>query len=120
MFVVRKKETLPSVDAKPEKPVLTNLYAYGGFGVSSQPEFDPTLLSLINDLGGIHVVANIRGGGEFGENWHQQAVQSKRQNGFDDFISAAEFMIQKNWTDSDHLFIQGGSNGGLLVTAVAN
>ena len=70
MFIVRRRETLKSLDSRPKQPLITNLYAYGGFGVSTQPEFDPTLLTLVNDLGGIHVVANIRGGGEFGDNWH--------------------------------------------------
>lgn len=65
-------------------------------------------------------MANIRGGGEFGDNWHLDAIKEKRQNGFDDFIAAAKYLINEGWTDSDHLFIQGGSNGGTLVTAVAN
>lgn len=120
MFIVRRKETLKTLDERPKKPVITNLYAYGGFGVSTQPEFDPTLLTLVNDLGGIHVVANIRGGGEFGDNWHLQAIKENRQNSFDDFIAAAEYLIAQGWTDSNHLFIQGGSNGGTLVTAVTN
>lgn len=120
MFVTRRKETLASVHRETKAPAITNLNAYGGFGVSTQPEFDPTILTLINDLNGIHVVANIRGGGEFGDNWHLQATKEKRQNGFDDFIGAAEYLIAQGWTDSNHLFIQGGSNGGTLVTAVAN
>lgn len=105
MFVTRRKETLASVHRAPKAPVITNLNAYGGFGMSTQPEFDPTILTLINDLNGIHVVANIRGGGEFGDNWHLQAIKEKRQNSFDDFIGAAEYLIAQGWTDSNHLFI---------------
>jgi prolyl oligopeptidase len=93
MFVTRRKETLRSIHSSTKRPALTNLNAYGGFGVSSQPEFDPTILTLINDLNGIHVMANIRGGGEFGDNWHLDAIKEKRQNGFDDFIGAAEYLI---------------------------
>jgi prolyl oligopeptidase len=71
MFLVRKKRTLPDLESVPKKPIVTNLYAYGGFGSSSQPEFSPTLMTLLNDMGGMYAVANIRGGGEFGEKWHQ-------------------------------------------------
>lgn len=120
MFLVRKKKTLPDLESVPKKPIVTNLYAYGGFGSSSQPEFSPTLMTLLNDMGGMYAVANIRGGGEFGEKWHMQGMKDKRQNVFDDFIAAAEFLIEKQFTDSKNLFIQGGSNGGTLVTAVAN
>lgn len=74
----------------------------------------------MNDMNGIHVVASIRGGGEFGESWHQAAIKDKRQNSFDDFIAAAEFLIAEKFTDHGHLVIEGGSNGGTLVTAVAN
>lgn len=120
MFIVRKKDTLPSLESTPSKPVLTNLYAYGGFGTSTQPEFNPSIMVLINDLGGIYASANVRGGGEFGEKWHLQGKKNKRQNVFDDFIAASEYLIQKKYTDSSKLIIQGGSNGGTLVTAVAN
>jgi len=74
----------------------------------------------MNQMNGILAVANIRGGGEFGEDWHKVSVLDKKQNGFDDFIAAAEFLHNKQLTDNKNLFIRGGSNGGLLVTAVAN
>jgi len=120
MFLVRKKKTLPDLESVPKKPIVTNLYAYGGFGSSTQPEYSPTLMTLLNDMGGMYAVANIRGGGEFGEKWHTSGIKDKRQNVFDDFIAAGEFLIEKQFTDSKNLFIQGGSNGGTLVTAVAN
>lgn len=120
MFLIRKKKNLPTLESVPKKPLITNLYAYGGFGTSSQPEYSPTLMTLLNDMGGMYAVANIRGGGEFGEKWHEAGMKDKRQNVFNDFIGAAEFLIEKRYTDSKNLFIQGGSNGGTLVTAVAN
>ena len=70
MFVVRKKDTLPSVNDKPEKPIPTILYGYGGFNVSITPQFSPARLVFLNNLNGMLCVANIRGGGEFGEEWH--------------------------------------------------
>ena len=120
MFIVRKKSVLASLDSKPDKPIPTLLTGYGGFGVSKQPDFDSTNLIYAKNLGSMFVVANIRGGGEYGENWHAAASLSKKQTSYDDFIAAAEFLIQKGYTDSKHLVIEGGSNGGTLVTACAN
>jgi prolyl oligopeptidase len=93
-------------------PVL--LYAYGGFGIPMLPEFSPARMAWL-DLGGIYAVANIRGGGEYGEAWHSQAYHEHRQVAFDDFISAAEWLIAQHYTTTPKLAILGESNGGLLM-----
>ena len=92
------------------------LYGYGGFSISLTPYFQTANLILLEN-GGIYAVPNIRGGGEYGEAWHQQGIQQKKQNVFDDFIAAAEYLIQQNYTSRDFLAMEGGSNGGLLVGA---
>jgi prolyl oligopeptidase len=97
----------------------TILYGYGGFNVSLTPAFSPTRIPFL-DQGGIFAQANLRGGGEYGEAWHEQGTKLKKQNVFDDFIAAAEFLIGANYTSPKRLALQGGSNGGLLVGAVAN
>jgi prolyl oligopeptidase len=95
----------------------TILYGYGGFGVSLTPSF-----SIANTVwlenGGVYAVPNLRGGGEYGESWHLAGTKQKKQNVFDDFISAGEYLIQEGYTSSDFLALRGGSNGGLLVGAV--
>jgi prolyl oligopeptidase len=78
MFLIRKKSVLPSVDNPPEKPIPTILYGYGGFGNSETPQFNLMNLIFMNNLNGMYVVANIRGGGEFGKQWHMSAVQDKK------------------------------------------
>ena len=94
------------------------LYAYGGYGVSLVPEFLGPSRRLWLDGGGIFVVANLRGGGEFGETWHSQGALTHKQNVFDDFIASAQYLIARRYTSPQHLAIMGGSNGGLLMGAV--
>ncbi len=94
----------------------TILYGYGGFNVSLTPSFSGVMASWL-ELGGVYAIPNIRGGGEYGKEWHKAGTQQQKQNVFDDFIAAAEFLITEKYTDSSHLAIRGGSNGGLLVGA---
>jgi prolyl oligopeptidase len=95
----------------------TLLYGYGGYGLSMQPNFDFTR-KVWFDRGGVYVVANIRGGGEFGEDWHKSGNLTKKQNVFDDFAAAAEYLTKEKWTRPEKLSILGGSNGGLLMGAM--
>jgi len=108
MFVVSKKGL--KLDGR--NPTL--LTGYGGFNVSRTPVFSPGLFVWL-ERGGVFAEANLRGGSEFGEEWHRAGMLEKKQNVFDDFIAAAEFLIQQKYTDKNHLAIRGGSNGGLLV-----
>jgi prolyl oligopeptidase len=94
----------------------TLLYGYGGFGISVLPRFDSTRVAWL-ERGGIFAVANLRGGGEFGEEWHRQAIRGNKQKVFDDFIAAAEWLISEKYTSTPKLAIEGGSNGGLLIGA---
>ncbi len=111
MFVVHKK----GVAKNGKNPTL--LTAYGGFNVSLTPTFSRTAY-LWMEHGGIFAVANLRGGAEFGEDWHRAGMLDKKQNVFDDMIAAAEHLIAEKYTDKNHLAIQGGSNGGLLMGAM--
>ena len=112
-FTVMNKNT--KFDGK--NPTL--LYGYGGFEVSQLPGYSATVGNAWLNNGGVYVVANIRGGGEFGPRWHQAGLKANRQKVFDDFIAVAEDVIAKKITTPRHLAISGGSNGGLLVGAVA-
>ena len=95
----------------------TILYGYGGFNVSLTPRFSVSRAVWL-EQGGIYAVANLRGGGEYGKKWHKAGTQLDKQNVFDDFIAAGEYLISQDYTSSDYLAINGGSNGGLLVGAV--
>jgi len=108
-FVVRAK------DAKMDGRNPTLLYGYGGFEISLNPSYSATRGKLWLENGGVYVLANIRGGGEYGPNWHQAGLKTNRQRIYDDFISVAEDLIAQGITSSEHLGIEGGSNGGLLT-----
>jgi len=113
MFLVMKK----GLDRSKGSPTL--LYGYGGFNVSMTPAFSPTRLAWV-DKGGVLAIANLRGGGEYGKAWHDAGRLDKKQNVFDDFIAAGEYLIAEGITGKGQLAIEGGSNGGLLVGAVTN
>jgi len=95
----------------------TLLYAYGGFNISMEPRFSPAVAGWLQ-TGGVYAMANLRGGGEYGRAWHEGGMKTHKQNVFDDFIGAAEYLIAQHWTSPKHLGINGRSNGGLLIGAV--
>src|SRR5262249_59285002 len=110
MFILSKKGT--AKDGK--NPTM--LTGYGGFNLSMTPGFASSRAVWL-ERGGVVAIPNLRGGGEYGEDWHSAGKLLHKQNVFDDFIAAAEYLIAERWTSRDHLAIQGGSNGGLLVGA---
>ena len=113
MFISHRKDVVPDGNT----PTL--LYGYGGFNISITPSYSTTRLTWM-DMGGVYAVANLRGGGEYGEEWHQGGTRANKQNVFDDFIAAGEYLVAEGYTTSEKLAIFGGSNGGLLVGAVVN
>lgn len=110
MFITRRK------DLKPNGQTPTLLYGYGGFNIPMLPGFSPATLAWV-EKGGIYAVANLRGGGEYGENWHQGGMKTNKQNVFDDFAAAADYLIAEGYTAPKKIAINGRSNGGLLVAA---
>lgn len=111
MFITLKKGT------KLDGTNPTLLYAYGGFDINLTPGFSPAILPWL-EMGGIYAAPNLRGGGEYGEEWHEAGMHEKKQNVFDDFIAAAEYLIAQRYTSTPKLAISGASNGGLLIGAV--
>ena len=111
MIITYKKGTVMNG----KNPLL--LYAYGGFGISLTPAFSTSNIILL-EHGGIYAVPNLRGGGEYGETWHRKGIKMHKQNVFDDFIAAAEYLIKHKYTSKDYLAVSGGSNGGLLIGAM--
>ena len=110
MFLIHRRDVRPSGDV----PAILN--GYGGFNISRTPAYSAAAAAWI-EAGGLYVVANLRGGAEFGERWHRAGMRANKQNVFDDFAAAAEALIARGWTSPPHLGISGGSNGGLLVGA---
>lgn len=110
MIITHKK----GIELNGKNPTI--LYGYGGFNISMTPGFSITN-SVWMEQGGVYAVANLRGGGEYGKEWHKAGTKMQKQNVFDDFIAAAEYLIEQGYTSSDYLAIRGGSNGGLLVGA---
>ena len=114
MFIVSKK----NLNLNGSHPAL--LFGYGGFGMSVTPQFSVARVVLMRNLGFVACVANIRGGGEYGEGWHRAGSLANKQNCFDDFAAAGEFLVAAGYTSPARLCIEGGSNGGLLVAACLN
>lgn len=123
IFAVSKDGTKVPVNVVEKKGIkldgsnATLLYGYGGYGISQVPGFLGSFRRLWLDAGGVYAIANIRGGSEYGERWHQEGMLTKKQNGFDDFAAAAQTLIDRHYTSSAKLALMGGSNGGLLMGA---
>lgn len=113
MFITNRK----GIQLDGQNPTI--LYGYGGFNIARKPRFSLTNLVWM-ERGGIYASANIRGGSEYGEEWHRAGMKLNKQNVFDDFIAAAEWLIEEDYTSTPYLAIEGGSNGGLLVGACLN
>jgi prolyl oligopeptidase len=110
MFIVHRNDMIPDGN----NPLF--LYGYGGFNISMTPGFSISRAAFL-EQGGVFVMVNLRGGGEYGEDWHKQGTLMNKQNVFDDFIAAAHYLIENKYTSPEKLAIAGGSNGGLLVGA---
>jgi prolyl oligopeptidase len=110
MYVTHRRDVVADGNA------ATLLYGYGGFAISLTPAFKPAVLTWL-EMGGVYAEANLRGGGEYGEAWHQAGTLERKQNVFDDFIAAAEYLVAQRYTRAPRLAISGRSNGGLLVGA---
>ncbi|VDK78593.1 unnamed protein product [Litomosoides sigmodontis] len=113
LYIVHNKD----LELNGNTPTL--LYGYGGFNVAEMPYFSVSRMLFLDNFKGVFVLANLRGGSEYGEKWHEGGMRERKQNVFDDFIAAAEYLINNNYTSSRRLAIRGGSNGGLLVAAVS-
>ncbi|WP_369369146.1 prolyl oligopeptidase family protein (plasmid) [Streptomyces sp. CG4] len=107
---------VPDAGCRPDRPRPTILYGYGGFGLPMAPQYSPDILAWV-EAGGVYAIASVRGGGERGEQWHRAGMGADKQNTFDDFHAAAEYLIAHGWTTASQLGIHGTSNGGLLVGA---
>lgn len=114
MFIIKLKDC----QINSENPTL--LYGYGGFNISLTPSFSVSRILWVKYFRGIYALANLRGGNEYGEQWHQQGILDRKQNVFEDFKFAAKYLVAQKYTKAEKLGIMGGSNGGLLVTAVIN
>lgn len=114
MYIMHKK----SLEMNSNNP--TYMFAYGGFGISLMPQFSSTLIMFMTNFNGVIAIPNIRGGGEYGEKWHQAGAKLNKQNCFDDFHAAAEYLTSNKYTSPKNLTIRGGSNGGLLMAACLN
>lgn len=112
MFLVHRKGLKPGAGSHP-----TLLYGYGGFNISMTPSFRATLFPWLEE-GGVYALPNLRGGGEYGDAWHEAGMLGKKQNVFDDFVAAAEWLVKSGWTKPGSLAVEGGSNGGLLTGAM--
>jgi len=112
MFILHKEGLQPGTQG----PMPTVLSGYGGFNISRTPTYSPTIIPWL-EKGGVYASANLRGGSEYGEEWHRAGMLDKKQNVFDDFVAAGEYLIAQGYTDENHLCISGRSNGGLLVGA---
>src|SRR5690606_21911606 len=110
MIITHKK----GIELNGQNPTI--LYGYGGFNISLTPSFSIANAVWLEN-GGVYAVPNLRGGGEYGEEWHLAGTKMRKQNVFDDFIAAAEYLIREGYTSSEKLAISGGSNGGLLIGA---
>ena len=117
---MRNSKFFPSLDFKPSQPIPTLMNVYGGFASPVEPKFLPERMVWLNNFHGMIVDTHVRGGGELGMHWYEEGRASHKMNSVNDLIGAAEFLIAKGYTDSKHLAIEGGSNGGMMTVAAVN